>query len=190
MPLSVVDVVAGDLVSGWQIPGLTTVMPGSPSRRAFRRQRKVQWKAAARGSRRTALSCELQHRALFQSGLHSRYQRISRVGMPVTTGSGTGPTEPGHHSVRNTAIGDLGDLALRMDAFSTLNHPAFGKPATDITTVGRITSSGGNRTVQISAKLSFRRSRGSSALRASGSRRVMRSLSRLPVRGKYRGCRS
>jgi hypothetical protein len=60
--------------------------------------------------------------------------------------------------VKNTAIGDRGNLELRMDAFSAFNHPTFGNPAADITnkaTVGRISSAGGNRTVQIGAKLSF-----------------------------------
>jgi hypothetical protein len=45
-----------------------------------------------------------------------------------------------------------------MDAFSVFNHPTFGNPATDITntaTVGRITTAGGNRTVQFSGKLYF-----------------------------------
>jgi hypothetical protein len=49
-------------------------------------------------------------------------------------------------------------LDLRMDAFSVFNHPTFGNPATDITntaTVGRITSAGGNRTIQFSGKLYF-----------------------------------
>lgn len=52
-------------------------------------------------------------------------------------------------------------LDVRMDAFSVFNHPTFGNPttaATDITntaTVGRITSAGGNRTIQFSGKLYF-----------------------------------
>jgi hypothetical protein len=43
-------------------------------------------------------------------------------------------------------------------AFSTFNHPTFANPSADITnkgTVGRITTAGGNRTVQIGAKLTF-----------------------------------
>ncbi|HXA51894.1 MAG TPA: hypothetical protein VNV86_16365 [Candidatus Acidoferrum sp.] len=60
--------------------------------------------------------------------------------------------------VKNTVIRERGNLELRMDAFSAFNHPTFNNPAADITNtaaVGRITSAGGNRTVQIGAKLSF-----------------------------------
>ena len=60
--------------------------------------------------------------------------------------------------VKNTAIGERGNLEPRMDAFSTFNHPTFGNPSADITnkgTVGRISRAGGNRTIRIGAKLTF-----------------------------------
>jgi len=60
--------------------------------------------------------------------------------------------------VKNTAIREHLNLQLRMDSFSVFNHPTFGNPAFDITnlgSVGRITSAGGNRTVLIGAKLGF-----------------------------------
>lgn len=49
-------------------------------------------------------------------------------------------------------------LQLRLEAFSALNNAQFGNPNATITNpavVGRITSAGGNRTVQIGAKLQF-----------------------------------
>jgi hypothetical protein len=45
-----------------------------------------------------------------------------------------------------------------MEAFSVFNHPTFGNPSASISNpaaVGRITSAGGNRTVQLGAKLTF-----------------------------------
>ncbi|HUQ91993.1 MAG TPA: hypothetical protein VM120_09940 [Bryobacteraceae bacterium] len=50
------------------------------------------------------------------------------------------------------------DLQLRLEAFSALNNAQFGNPNATITNpavVGRITGAGGNRTVQIGAKLQF-----------------------------------
>jgi len=50
------------------------------------------------------------------------------------------------------------NLELRMDAFSVFNHPTFSNPASDITvtsTVGRITSAAGNRTIQLGARMTF-----------------------------------
>ncbi|MGH9667599.1 MAG: hypothetical protein ACRD9L_24525, partial [Bryobacteraceae bacterium] len=50
------------------------------------------------------------------------------------------------------------NLEMRVDAFSAFNHPTFGNPNAVITNtggVGRITGAGGNRTVQIGAKLTF-----------------------------------
>lgn len=53
------------------------------------------------------------------------------------------------------------NLELRVDAFSVFNHPTFNAPGgatTDITNtaaVGRITSAGGNRTVQLGARFTF-----------------------------------
>lgn len=49
-------------------------------------------------------------------------------------------------------------LQLRLEAFSALNNPQFGNPSALITNpavVGRITSAGGNRTIQIGGKLQF-----------------------------------
>ncbi len=49
-------------------------------------------------------------------------------------------------------------LQLRLEAFSALNNPQFGKPNGAITNpavVGTITSAGGNRTVQIGGKFQF-----------------------------------
>ena len=60
--------------------------------------------------------------------------------------------------VKGFAIRERGSLQLRLDAFSALNNPQFGNPNATITNpavVGRITGAGGNRTVQIGAKLQF-----------------------------------
>jgi len=65
-------------------------------------------------------------------------------------------------AAKNFRFHERANLELRMDAFSVFNHPMFGlqgtSPGTDITntaTVGKITSAGGNRTVQFGGKLSF-----------------------------------
>jgi hypothetical protein len=65
-------------------------------------------------------------------------------------------------AAKNFRIHERLNLELRMDAFSVFNHPTFGNqgtnPNTDITntaTVGRITTAGGNRSLQFGGKLSF-----------------------------------
>ncbi len=60
--------------------------------------------------------------------------------------------------VKSMRLLERATLEMRMDAFSVLNHPTFSNPSADITnpgTVGRISSAGGNRTVQLGAKLTF-----------------------------------
>lgn len=60
--------------------------------------------------------------------------------------------------VKGFALNDRTALQLRLEAFSALNNPQFGNPNALITNpavVGRITNAGGNRTIQIGAKLTF-----------------------------------
>jgi hypothetical protein len=49
------------------------------------------------------------------------------------------------------------ELVLEGTAFNVLNSPMFGLPNTNInsTTFGRITTAGGNRTVQLSGRINF-----------------------------------
>jgi hypothetical protein len=59
---------------------------------------------------------------------------------------------------KNVHLVERSNLQVRVDAFSVFNHPTFGNPNGDISNtaaVGRITSAGGNRTVQLGAKLTF-----------------------------------
>ena len=60
--------------------------------------------------------------------------------------------------VKNVHITERAQLQVRFEAFSAFNHPIFANPAAAITntsTVGRISSSTGERTVQLGAKLMF-----------------------------------
>ena len=60
--------------------------------------------------------------------------------------------------VKNARLAERVTLQLKFEAFSIFNHPTFGNPASIITnasTVGRISTAGGERTIQAGAKLMF-----------------------------------
>ena len=60
--------------------------------------------------------------------------------------------------VKNVQFAERALLQVRFEAFSAFNHPIFANPAAAITnasTVGRISSSAGERTVQLGAKIMF-----------------------------------
>ncbi len=147
------------LVSGWQIAGLTTGLSGAPFSPSF--STAVQGSVGGRPNVVAGASLYPSTRTIVQ------YFNPAAFFVPADFTYGNASYNllwgPGQQNwdislVKNTSIRERGRLELRMDAFSAFNHPTFGNPAADITnkgTVGRITSAGGNRTVQIGAKLSF-----------------------------------
>ena len=154
-----VEGIAGKLISGWQIAGLTSAMSGAPFSPSF--STAVQGSVGGRPNVVSGVPLYPENRSIAQ------YFNPAAFSIPADFTYGNTGYDllwgPGQQNwdmslVKNTAIRDRGNLELRMDAFSAFNHPTFSNPAADITnkaTVGRISSAGGNRTVQIGAKLSF-----------------------------------
>jgi len=59
--------------------------------------------------------------------------------------------------VKNFAIRERKSLQVRLEAYSVTNSPQWGNPNTSYggTTFGQITSSSGNRTLQVAAKFYY-----------------------------------
>jgi hypothetical protein len=159
MLLSDVHGVYDKLLSGWQIAGLTTGMSGAPFSPSF--STAVQGSVGGRPNVVSGVPLYPASRTLTQ------YFNPAAFSVPADFTFGNAGYNllwgPGQQNwdmslVKNTGLSERANMELRMDAFSTFNHPTFGNPAADITnkgTVGRITTAGGNRTLQIGARLTF-----------------------------------
>jgi hypothetical protein len=147
------------LVGGWQISGLMQALSGAPFSPSF--STTIVGSVGGRPNVVPGASLYPANRTI------SQYFNPAAFSVPAPFSFGDASYNllwgPGQYSwdmglSKTLPILERLKLELRMDAFSVFNHPTFGNPATDITntaTVGRITSAGGNRTIQFSGKLYF-----------------------------------
>lgn len=157
--LSGVSRTADYLVGGWQISGLVQALSGAPFSPSF--STTIVGSVGGRPNIVPGAGLYPANRTVAQ------YFNPSAFSVPAPFTFGNAGYDllwgPGQYSwdmgvSKTVPIVERLKLELRMDAFSVFNHPTFGNPATDITntaTVGRITSAGGNRTIQFSGKLYF-----------------------------------
>ncbi|MBS1827947.1 MAG: TonB-dependent receptor [Acidobacteria bacterium] len=147
------------IVGGWQFSGIAQALSGSPFSPSF----DTAVVGSVGGRPNVVAGAELYpaERTLFQ------YFNRAAFAVPANFTFGNASYNllwgPGQWTwdmslAKHTAISERVNLELRLDAFSAFNHPTFGNPNANITNaaaVGRITSAGGNRTVQIGARLTF-----------------------------------
>lgn len=147
------------LVGGWQISGLVQGLSGAPFSPSF--STTVVGSVGGRPNVVAGASLYPENRTIQQYFNPAAFVKppnytFGNAGYNILWGPGQYSWDMGLAKTFNFL--ERMRLDLRMDAFSVFNHPTFGNPATDITntaTVGRITSAGGNRTIQISGKLYF-----------------------------------
>jgi hypothetical protein len=157
--LSHVSTLANGFIGGWQISGLVQALSGSPFSPSF--DTSVQGSVAGRPNVVLGVPLYPANRSL------TNYFNPAAFAMPPNYTFGNAGYNilwgPGQYSwdmglAKSVQLIERAQLELRMDAFSVFNHPTFSNPASDISntaTVGRITSAGGNRTIQLGAKLTF-----------------------------------
>ncbi|MEO7142319.1 MAG: TonB-dependent receptor [Bryobacteraceae bacterium] len=157
--LSNVSGAVNRIVGGWQVAGIIQGLSGAPFSPSF--STSVQGSVGGRPNVIAGAPFYPAQRTIAQ------YFNPAAFVVPANyTFGNEGYNQlfgPGQQSwdmslAKNFALHERANLEMRVDAFSAFNHPTFGNPATDITntaTVGRITGAGGNRTVQIGAKLTF-----------------------------------
>jgi hypothetical protein len=150
---------ADHIVGGWQLSGLVQAMSGAPFSPAF--STSVVGSVGGRPNVAGGVRLYPANRTIAQ------YFNPAAFAVPANYLFGNAGYNmlwgPGQYSwdmglAKTTSIRERLRLELRMDAFSVFNHPTFANPAADITNpgaVGRITSAGGNRTVQLGGKLYF-----------------------------------
>ena len=151
--------VANALVGNWQLSGIVQAMSGLPFSPTF--STTVVGAVAGRPNVVPGAALYPGQRTLAQYFNPAAFSvpanfTFGNAGYDLLWGPGQYTWDMG--AAKNIRIHERLGLELRMDAFSVFNHPTFGNPGTDITnlaTVGRITSAGGNRTLQFGAKLSF-----------------------------------
>jgi hypothetical protein len=167
--LSGVSRLANAVVGGWQLSGIVQAMSGLPFSPVFSTSvvgsTSVPNFSAGRPNVVPGVPLYPSQRTINQ------YFNPAAFAVPANFTYGNAAYDllwgPGQYTwdmgaAKNFRIHERANLELRMDAFSVFNHPMFGlqgsSPSTDITnsaTVGKITSAGGNRTVQFGGKLSF-----------------------------------
>ncbi len=147
------------LIGGWQIAGILQALSGAPFSSSFATT--VQGSVGGRPDVVPGVPLYPASRTIGQWFNPSAFTRP-----PDFTYGNAGYNQlwgPGQFNwdaslVKGFPIRERGYLQLRLEAFSALNNAQFGNPNATITNpavVGRITSAGGNRTMQIGAKLQF-----------------------------------
>ena len=153
---------ADRLVGGWQISGVIQGMSGLPFSPSF--DSTVQGSPSGAGFRPNVTAGSSLYPA---TRTIAQYFNAAAFAAPANFTFGDAAYNllwgPGQQSwdiglAKNVPLRERSNLQLRVDAFSVFNHPTFGNPNGDISNsaaVGRITTAGGNRTIQLGAKLSF-----------------------------------
>jgi Carboxypeptidase regulatory-like domain/TonB dependent receptor len=157
--LSHLSPAANYIIGGWQISGLVQALSGLPFSPSF--DTTVQGSVGGRPNLILGVPLYPSNRSI------NNYFNPAAFAMPANYTYGNAGYDilwgPGQYTwdmglSKRIKLIERAMLELRVDAFSVFNHPTFSNPASDISvtsTVGRITSAGGNRTVQIGAKLTF-----------------------------------
>jgi len=147
------------IIGGWQFAGLAQALSGAPFSPSF--DTSVVGSVGGRPNVVAGSSLYPANRTLFQ------YFNPAAFAVPPSFTFGNASYNllwgPGQWTwdmslAKHLPIRERANIELRLDAFSAFNHPTFGNPNATITNtaaVGRITSAGGNRTVQIGAKFTF-----------------------------------
>jgi hypothetical protein len=149
----------GQIVGGWQLAGILYAMSGAPFSPSF--STSTQGAVSTRPNVVAGASFYPDTRTL------TNYFNAAAFTKPADFTYGNAAYDllwgPGRWSwdqrlIKKVSLGDRATLQLFLEGFSLLNHPMFANPSANISstsTVGRITSSTGERTVQIGAKLNF-----------------------------------
>jgi hypothetical protein len=157
--LSNISTAANEFIGGWQISGLLQMMSGQPFSPSF--DTTVQGSVGGRPNVLLGVPFYPSTRTI------ADYFNASAFFAPANyTFGNAGYNQlwgPGQYTwdmglAKNITFVERLNLELRVDAFSVFNHPTFSNPASDITvtsTVGRITSAAGNRTIQLGARMKF-----------------------------------
>jgi len=147
------------LLGGWQLAGIVQALSGAPFSPSF--VTTVQGSVGGRPDAVPGAAVYPAERSI------QRWFNASAFAVPANfTFGNAGYNQlrgPGQYNcdaslVKAFAFQERFNLQLRLEAFSALNNPQFGNPNGAITNpavVGTITSAGGNRTVQIGARLTF-----------------------------------
>jgi len=147
------------VVGGWQLAGILYAMSGSPFSPSF--------STSTQGAVSTRPDVVAGSAFYPTTRTITNYFNGAAFSKPVDFTYGNAAYDllwgPGRWSwdtrlIKKFPLRERADLQLYLESFSILNHPMFGNPSANISnasTVGRITSSAGERTVQIGAKLSF-----------------------------------
>jgi hypothetical protein len=151
------------LVGGWQLSGIFQPMSGLPFSPTF--STSVVGSVGGRPNLVSGVPLYPSQRTIAQYFNPAAFSvpanfTFGNAGYDLLWGPGQYTWDMG--AAKNFRLHERLNLELRMDAFSVFNHPTFGNqganPNTDITnaaTVGRITTAGGNRSLQFGGKLSF-----------------------------------
>ena len=144
-------------VDGWQVAGVLQALSGAPFSPAFTTQ--VQGSVGGRPDAVTGVPLYPPNRSI------ARWFNPAAFVVPPDFTYGNagynqlwGPEQFNWDAslVKGFKLSERAVLTLRLEAFSAFNNPQFGNPNATITNpavVGTISSAGGNRTVQIGAKL-------------------------------------
>jgi hypothetical protein len=147
------------LASGWVLSGISAFLSGSPFSVSY--TAKVQGSVSGRANVVAGTNLYPPNQTIAQW-----FNPAAFVQPPDFTYGTSGYNMlwgPGQQNwdvslAKNSKLTERTNLQLRIDAFSVFNHPQFSNPNSNIsnpTTAGTITSAGGNRTVQLGAKLQF-----------------------------------
>ena len=147
------------LIGGWQLAGILQALSGAPFSPNFATT--VQGSVGGRPDVVPGAPLYPAERSIalwFNPGAFTRPPDFTFGNAGYNQVWGPGQFNWDASLVKSFAISESALLQLRLEAFSVLNNPQFGNPNATITNpavVGQITSAGGNRTVQIGAKLQF-----------------------------------
>ena len=151
--------VTDGIIGGWQLSGITQALSGSPFSPSFTTS--AQGSVGGRPDVVTGAPFYPAERTLTQYFNAAAFVKPTEY----TFGNASynllwGPGQQNWDASlsKSISIREQTILQIKMEAFSVFNHPTFGNPSASISNpaaVGRITSAGGNRTVQLGAKLTF-----------------------------------
>jgi hypothetical protein len=147
------------IAGGWQLSGIVSAMSGAPFSPSF--STTVQGSVGVRPDVVPGASFYPATRTItnyFNAGAFTKPAEFTYGNASYNLLWGPGRWTWDTSLLKNFSLRERATLQLSLSAFSILNHPMFDLPGTNIissSTVGRITTSSGERTIQIGAKLSF-----------------------------------